>query len=131
MLRILTEDIQLKDSSDSKLQIESISSIGILSILEVIKKTSFLKFAKWSTLFQAREILDDKNKSTEKLSSDFLNLNQMVSTDYKRPDEKFNIRVTIDCISKFIQPKAEGIDSNRYHEGLKKPISGFERIITG
>ena len=35
MARILTEHIEPKDSSDSKLQIESISSIRILSILEV------------------------------------------------------------------------------------------------
>lgn len=81
--------------------------------------------------FQAREILDDKKEEITAAGADFLNLNQMVSSDYRRPDEKFNIRVTIDCISKFIQPKQEGIDSGRYHEGLKKPISGFERIITG
>ena len=82
--------------------------------------------------FQAREILDDKkDENIASGGTDFLNLNQMVSSDYRRPDEKFNIRVTIDCISKFIQPKQEGIDSGRYHEGLKKPISGFERIITG
>ena len=41
ILRIPTDDIELKDSSDSKLQIESIFSIRILIILEVITKKSF------------------------------------------------------------------------------------------
>ena len=36
--RISTEDIELKDSLDSQLQIESISSIGIFSLLEVMTK---------------------------------------------------------------------------------------------
>ena len=79
--------------------------------------------------FQAREILEDK-KATE-VRSDFLNLNQMVSSDNRRPDEKFNIRVTIHCISKLIQPKAEGVDSHSYQESLKKLLSGFEQIIRG
>ena len=48
MSRILTGDIKPKDSSNSKLQIESMSSIGILSILEVI--ASFSKVTKCSTL---------------------------------------------------------------------------------
>ena len=41
--RILTEDIELKDSTDSKLQIESLCSIRILSILETITETSFFR----------------------------------------------------------------------------------------
>ena len=44
--RIPTEDIELKDSLDSELQFESMSSIGIFNILEVIAKTSFSKIAK-------------------------------------------------------------------------------------
>ena len=41
ILRILTEHIEPKDSLDSKLQIESICSVTILNVLEVIVKTSF------------------------------------------------------------------------------------------
>ena len=48
--RIPTEDLERKDSSDYKLPIESISSIRILSILEVITKTIFSKIEKCVTL---------------------------------------------------------------------------------
>ena len=44
------QDIELKDSSDFKLQIGSISLIRILSILEDMTKNSSLKIAKFSTL---------------------------------------------------------------------------------
>ena len=41
--RIPTEDIELKDSLDSELQFESMSSTGILSFLEVITEPSFFR----------------------------------------------------------------------------------------
>ena len=42
LLRILTEDIQQKCSTDSKLQIESIWSVVIFNIFEVLAFTSLL-----------------------------------------------------------------------------------------
>ena len=39
--RIPTEHKESKDSTDSKLQIQSISSVGIISFLEVIAETRF------------------------------------------------------------------------------------------
>ena len=48
--RISTEHMETNDSSDSKLYIETICSIRILSILEVIAKLSESKIAKCSTL---------------------------------------------------------------------------------
>ena len=46
ILRILMGHIQPKDRSDSKLQIEYISSVETRDILKVIVKTSFSKNAK-------------------------------------------------------------------------------------
>ena len=46
ILRIPMEHIETKDSPDSKLQIESICSVGILDILEDIVNTSFSKITK-------------------------------------------------------------------------------------
>ena len=52
ILRILMEHIEMKNSLDSKLQIDSICSIGILSTLVVIAETSFSKISKCSALDQ-------------------------------------------------------------------------------
>ena len=51
--RMPTEYIQSKGSSDSKLQNESIYSIEILSVLEVITKTNFPKIVKFSILISS------------------------------------------------------------------------------
>ena len=61
--------------------------------------------------FQCKEILNDSVslKKHESLSSDYLNINEMLanmfsnaSGENKRPNEKFNIEVTIECIRKKI-----------------------------
>ena len=109
ILKIPTEDIELKDSSDSKLQIEPISSIRILSILEVITKTSFSKVTKYSTLVQGRSDSEDDYEDYEEndekeqaqiTSKDAFGKNEFIGTDMtekkRRKLKRVNCLVLLD-----------------------------------
>ena len=61
------ENIVIKNSLDSKLQIVSICFVTILNILEVIAKTSFSKIAKFSTLLQEESDVISLSSDCEKL----------------------------------------------------------------
>ena len=63
--RFLTEHIERKDSSDSKLQIEAICSVQILNILEVTAKMNFSKiFSK--NIFEKLHMINDKNRDKKR-----------------------------------------------------------------